>query len=121
MSDELKECPFCGSDSPKVSEHPENCFLRAFLYNAIVNRSAYNPLEINQMWKSRPLEDALQTKVDELTKENERMRVALDKLANAKIVYDPREDREDLRFPDNSICTCPDGVRRFAQEALKNE
>ena len=67
MSDELKKCPFCGSEA-KVElrdiQTGVECTNRRCITNTFV-QPTYD------QWNTRPLEDALQARIDKLESEND--------------------------------------------------
>jgi len=76
---ELKKCPFCGRDARNNptwmvgSENSAECSNR----HCITNKLTYATIE---EWNTRPLEDALQARIDELKQENERLQIIASEL-----------------------------------------
>jgi hypothetical protein len=61
---ELKPCPFCGSTSNDAFDHGENCYLRQILKGI-----PDNGVDLVALFAMRPIEDALQARIDELESE----------------------------------------------------
>lgn len=84
MSEELKPCPFCGADA--VVEHGD----ASYWVSPCCPGSCTVELETSWFdtreeaiaaWNTRPVEDALRTRIAELETENERLRAALTPIA----------------------------------------
>ena len=77
----LKPCPFCGENKLEVLVSPTNRRLR---YIRCKNPSCpygawSSKIEREFGWNSRPIEDALRSRITELEAENERLTKAMEK------------------------------------------
>jgi hypothetical protein len=72
--DELKACPFCGGENHPY--HKEGCFLIDTLYTTL---DAYN---------TRPIEDALRARIEELTIPADVLETAIDAVDGQRIATD---------------------------------
>ena len=80
MSDELKPCPFCGREQHLCPE--EIPYTEQLHECGSCNVISYD-------WNTRPIEDALQTRIAELEAENERLSQLLhDEMSQLEIATD---------------------------------
>jgi hypothetical protein len=78
MSDELKPCPFCGREMDTVLRTPYGRPSYRVLVCRTDGCTAQNVyFDCNDTWNTRPIEDALRARIQELLLENERLRVEL--------------------------------------------
>jgi hypothetical protein len=78
MSDELKACPFCGCTDITFSPYTEKITHSTFV-KCEHCRTGWMPVNI---WNTRPLEDALQARVDTLQKRLVELAALTDVLAS---------------------------------------
>ncbi len=71
MSEELKPCPFCGKSRPENWTEVNKLVLCPYCETVALRRT----------WNRRPIEDAQAVRIAELETERDRMREALEKIA----------------------------------------
>ena len=86
MSKELKQCPFCGEEANIVdcSYYHEKKSWCAMCGNpsCFAYTEAHKTKSLaKERWNKRPIEEALQKRIEELEAENKRLREALEMLA----------------------------------------
>lgn len=91
MTDELKSCPFCGSESTSRESYID----RKTYYRCSNLICPSNGWFTFQEWQSRPLEDALQKRIDELTHKNE---VLMDSYLESETINDKGELAGSLQY-----------------------
>lgn len=81
MRKELKPCPFCGEKAAIFVEyyHPDIACCIVNCTNCNPSSADENKAVIN--WNNRPIEDALQNRISALEAENNRLREALEEIA----------------------------------------
>ena len=87
MSDELKKCPFCGSELVIYHSAGDVTVVRCGDCGARVDAPMGLYRNAHAAWNTRPLEDALQARIDDLEGEIELKRITLDSsvLANKEL------------------------------------
>lgn len=92
MSEKLKPCPFCGETRLTIEDNQKVRDVHV-LCNDCGAKTSFDGIRYTVMdrWNHRPFEDALQKRIEELEAENERLRKALDTLAD-EFGYGREED-----------------------------
>jgi len=87
MSEELRPCPFCGNKNIRKNF---GIFPELFCSECEATIYAYDEHEdLAKSWNTRPLEDALQSRIAELEAENNRLSVLLhDEISQLEIATD---------------------------------
>lgn len=84
MGEELKKCPFCGAD-PDISvqeDDTEDTYYVVACTNCNMAHSSSDDEDVAiRNWNDRPIEDAQAARIAELEAERDRMREALEKIA----------------------------------------
>ena len=75
---EVKPCPFCGSDEYAWQDHPEKCYLYRIVKQVNSDCMAYCKESCEESWNIRPVEDKLKT-------ENKRLLGVINRAYNADL------------------------------------
>lgn len=86
MSEELKSCPFCGakaefSDLSYLTGKPSWCISCTSSKCFAPHTDTCSKKEAVERWNNRPIEEALQKRITELEAECDRLRKALEEIA----------------------------------------
>ena len=77
MTEELKPCPFCGKEA-KITTDKTGCYSTGCEWCNIWINGCCNSLEMqSSFWNNRPIEEALRSENERLTKELEEIKFAL--------------------------------------------
>ena len=100
MSDELKKCPFCGSELVIYHSAGDVTVVRCGDCGARVDAPMGLYRNAHAAWNTRPLEDALQARIDDLEGEIEPKRITLESsvLANKELNQRIATLEEQLRW-----------------------
>lgn len=118
MSKELKPCPFCGEEAKIVDcsyYHEKKKSWCAMCGNpsCFAYTEAHKTKSLaKERWNKRPIEEALQKRIEELEDENGRLREALKEIAEFA------NDEYGKRIPAPS-CVKFMTIKRYAEKALK--
>ena len=119
MTENLKRCPFCGSESEFNSdEFGEGVCCKscgATIHNGVYGE--YGRKLASADWNARPIENELHKKIEKLEMENKRLRKALEEIKKTV------EDAQDTIYPFHIALDSKDAVYilDIAKEALKGE
>ena len=112
MTEELKRCPFCGSESEFNSdEFGEGVCCKscgATLHNGVYGEEGRKLASAD--WNTRTIENELPGKIGKLESENKRLREALGKIIGETKDYE-------RRLPGTSFVV----IRIYAEKALKGD
>lgn len=107
MTEELKPCPFCGSEAEFNSDEFGECVCckscGATLHNGVYGEEGRKLASAD--WNARPIENELNEKIEKLEKENHILRLDLAEIARG--------------FDVDGFDYTREGMMRMASEALK--
>ena len=85
MTENLKSCPFCGSESEFNSDEFGECVCckscGATIHNGVYGEEGRKLASAD--WNARPIENELNEKIEKLERENKRLREALESILDA--------------------------------------
>lgn len=112
MTENLKRCPFCGSEAEFNSdEFGEGVCCKsccATIHNGVYGE--YGRKLASADWNARPIENELTGKIEKLERENERLREAL-----GKIIGETKDYERRLQGPSFVV------IRIYAEKAMKGD
>lgn len=126
---ELKPCPFCGSDHYQHEGNSDG----GELWFSCQNCGAYSPVSTNTdgddysetvaKWNTRPLEDALRAEIATLKSENERLKSSINFKDDALTTYSEFYERccEKLGYEDVNPSTEMDEIILSKLSEVSNE
>ena len=115
MSKELKPCPFCGETSLIIEDH-ENVQDVHVLCKDCGARISFEGIRytVASRWNTRPVEHALQKRIEELEAENRRLRSALRDIED----FAHNEYWKTIPAP---ICVKLRTIDQYAEKVLKGD
>ena len=103
MTEQIKTCPFCGGKEVKLFKEGSIWVVECLQCLAKVGATAED--DVLDFWNSRPIENELNEKIENLEMENHTLRLALNEIARG--------------FDTDSWDYTREGMMRIAKEALK--
>lgn len=115
MSKELKPCPFCGETKLTIEDNQKVQDVHV-LCNDCGAKTSFDGIRytVASRWNVRPVEHALQKRIEELETENKRLRKKLEEIAEFA------NENYEKRIPSPS-CVEFMTIRRYAEKALKGD
>lgn len=107
MSKELKPCPFCGETKLTIEDNQKVQDVHV-LYNDCGAKTSFDGIRyaVESRWNVRPVEHALQKRIEEIETENKRLRKALNMIgAKADLCADECEYGPDRQVSEPSRMT----------------
>lgn len=113
MSKELKPCPFCGETRLTIEDNQKVQDVHVLCKDCGA-KTSFDGIRyaVASRWNVRPVEHALQKRIEELETENRRLRDAL------KEIEDFANENYEKRFPYPS-CVTFETIKQYAEKALK--
>ena len=113
MSKELKPCPFCGETRLTIEDNQKVQDVHVLCKDCGA-KTSFDGIRyaVASRWNVRPVEHALQKRIEELETENRRLRDAL------KEIEDFANENYEKRFPYPS-CVTFETIKLRAEKALK--
>ena len=105
MTENLKSCPFCGSEPVMLGEDDGMYQVVCMNCAANIDNYDYEKEVAAKKWNNRPIEDELNEKIEKLERENHILRLDLEEIARG--------------FDVDGFDYTREGMMRIAKEALK--